>query len=142
MNESVELVGGPELIRNSLIRIGRTFLTFSDVATNCLRPFVAFVHEARPTRSPLTADVPEVILKVALTLAPGAIGPADAIELLVVREAMEVHCLLGGQMLSVTSDAGAPVVLAKVNVVSCEDPGEKVCRFDGATAANAGARLK
>src|SRR5450756_1147864 len=70
MNESVGLLLVP--IRNSLILIGLTFRTFSAVVSNCLPPCVGFVHQALPTRSPLKGAGPEVTLKVALTLAPGA----------------------------------------------------------------------
>src|SRR5690348_2338271 len=71
MNESVELVGGPALMRNSLILTGLTFRTFSTVVSVCLLP-VGFVHLALATRSPLNKAGPEVTLKVALTLVFGA----------------------------------------------------------------------
>ena len=76
MNESVALAGAPALMRNSLILIGLTLRTFSAVVSDCVTPLVACFHEARPTRSPLKAAGPEVTLKVALTLAPGATGSA------------------------------------------------------------------
>src|ERR1019366_7367015 len=44
MNESVELVGEPALMRNSLILIGLTFRTFSAVVSECFPPVVWFVH--------------------------------------------------------------------------------------------------
>src|ERR1035441_10194245 len=84
MNEFVELAGEPELTANSLILIGLTFRTFSAIFSDCVLPFV--VHEALPTRSPLKAAGPEVTLKVAFTLAPGATGAA----IVVVPEATEV----------------------------------------------------
>ena len=77
MNESVGLVGEPALMRNSLILIGLTFRTFSAVVSDCFAPLVWFVHWALPARSPLKAAGPEVTLKVALTLAPGATGSAN-----------------------------------------------------------------
>src|ERR1017187_2020319 len=93
MNEFVELVVEPSLMRNSLILIGLTFRTFSAVVSDCFLPFAGFVHEALPTRSPLNAAGPEVTLKVALTLAPGASGSGYATAVLVVPGTAEVHCL-------------------------------------------------
>src|ERR1035437_6803273 len=125
MNEFVELVVEPLLMRNSLILIGLTFRTFSAVVSDCFLPFAGFVQEALPTRSPLKAAGPEVTLKVALTLAPGASGSGNATAVLVVPGTTEVHCLLGTEMLNRTI-ARAPVVFVNVTVVSCEDPGENV----------------
>src|ERR1017187_7323988 len=122
MNEFVELLSA--LMRNSLILTGLTFRTFSAVISDCVRP-LAFVHEALPTRSPLKAAGPEVTLKVALTLAPGATGPAIVTDVSVLPGTTEVHCL-GTVMLNLTAVAGAPVVLVNVTVVSCEDPGANV----------------
>ena len=92
MNESVELAGEPALMRNSLILTGLTFRTFSAVVSDCVWP-LRFVHEALPTRSPLKAAGPEVTLKVALTLAPGATGSANVFDVSVAPETTEVHCL-------------------------------------------------
>ena len=92
MNEFVELAGEPALMRNSLILIGLTFRTFSAVVSDCVAPLVWFVHEALPTRSPLKAAGPEVTLKVALTLAPGATGSANVFDVSVAPETTEVHC--------------------------------------------------
>ena len=141
MNESVELAGEPELMRNSLILTGLTFRTFSAVVSDCFAPLVGFVHEALPTRSPLKAAGPEVTLKVALTLAPGATGSANVFDVSVVPATTEVHSLLGTEMLNLTPVAGAPVVLVNVTVVSCEDPGENVWSPGGVAVADAGARL-
>src|SRR5450759_1118237 len=141
MNESVELVGEPALMRNSLILIGLTFRTFSAVVSECFPPVVWFVHWALPTRSPLKAAGPEVTLKVALTLAPGATGSAIVTDVLVVPGTTEVHCLLGTEMLNWTPTAGAPVVFVNVTVVSCEDLGENVWSPGGVAVADAGARL-
>ena len=66
-------------MRNSLILTGLTFRTFSAVVSDCVLPS-RFVHEALPTRSPLKAAGPEVTLKVALTLAPGATGSANVFD--------------------------------------------------------------
>src|SRR4030042_4909365 len=110
MNEFVELSGEPELTANSLILIGLTFRTFSAVVSDCLWPLVEFVHEALPTRSPLKAAGPEVTLKVALTLAPGATGPVNVSDVLVEPGTTEVHPL-GTEILNLTSTAGAPVAL-------------------------------
>src|SRR5580693_6709357 len=139
MNEFVELPGA--LMRNSLILIGLTLRTFSAVVSDCVPPRVGFVHEALPTRSPLKAAGPEVTLKVALTLAPGATGPAIVTDVLDVPATTEVHCLLGTEMLNWTPTAGAPVVFVNVTVVSCEDPGENVWSPGGVAVADAGARL-
>jgi hypothetical protein len=78
----------------------------------------------------LKAAGPEVTLKVALTLAPGATGPAISEvlfsgECALVAATLAVHCL-GKEMPSVTLATGAPVVFVKVRVVSCEDSGENV----------------
>src|SRR5215831_9397638 len=107
MNEFVELSGVP--IRNSLILIGLTFRTFSAVVSDIVLPHVWLVQEACPAKSPLKAVGPEVTLKVALTLAPGATGPGIVADVLVEPATTEVHCL-GAEMLSLTPVAGAPVV--------------------------------
>src|ERR1700723_1369960 len=124
MNEFVELAGEPALMRNSLILIGLTFRTFSAVVSECVPPAVppeaGFVHEALATRSPLKAAGPEVTLKVAVTLAPGATGSAIVTEVLAPPGTKEVHCLLGTEMLNLTPTAGAPVVFVNVTLVSCE----------------------
>src|SRR5690349_4850775 len=99
MKESVELVGDPALMRNSLILIGLTFRTFSAVVSDCFAPLVWFVHWALPVRSPLKAAGPEVTLKVALTVAPGATGSPIVTDVLVAPGTTEVHCLLGTEML-------------------------------------------
>src|SRR5438067_9238302 len=112
MNELVGLLGPAELMRNSLILIGLTFRTFSAVVSDCFLP-LGFVHETLPTRSPLKAAGPEVTLKVALTLAPGAAGSAIVTDVLVLPGTTEVHCL-GTVMLNVTPVAGAPVVFVNV----------------------------
>src|ERR1035437_3065098 len=138
MNEFVESVGEPSLMRKSLIFTGLTFRTFSAVVPDCALPPV--VHRALPTRSPLKAAGPEVTLKVALTLAPGATGPANVFDVWVVSATKAVHCL-GAEMLNRTPVAGAPVVFVNVTVVSCEDPGENVWSPGGVAVADAGARL-
>jgi hypothetical protein len=79
-------------------------------------------------------------LKVALTVAPGATGPANVFEVSVPPETTEVHPV-GTEMLNLTPVAGAPVVLVNVTVVSCVEPGEKVWSPGGAATADAGARL-
>src|ERR1044071_7361364 len=125
MNESLEFAA-PELTRNSLIFTGLTFLTFSAVLSDSLAPVAWFVHWALPTRSPLKAACPEVILNVALTLAPGATASAIVADVLELPGTTDVHCRFGTAMLSWTPIAGAPVVFVNVTVVSCEDPGENV----------------
>src|ERR1017187_4491914 len=140
MNESVGLVGEPALMRNSLILIGLTFRTFSAVVSECFPPFAGFVHETLPTRSPLKAAGPEVTLKVALTLAPGATGSTNVFDVWVAPATKEVHCL-GTEMLNWTPAAGAPVGFVDVTGVACEDPGENVWSPGGVAVADAGARL-
>src|SRR6266567_943876 len=126
MNEFVELVREPSLMRNSLILIGLTFRPFSAVVSECFAPLVWFVQCALPIRSPLKAAGPEVTLNVALTLAPGATGSANVAAVFVVPETNEVHCLLGTEILNCTPVAGAPVAFVNVTVMSCDDPGENV----------------
>src|SRR5260370_18421592 len=108
--------------RNSLILIGLTLRTFSAVIPDCLVPWVGFVHEALPIRSPLKGAGPEVTLKVALTLAPGA-TESNVCDVSVVPGTTEVHCLLGTEMLGFTPTAVYPGVFVNVTVLSCEDPG-------------------
>src|SRR5581483_3497289 len=140
INELVELVGEPSLTRNSLILIGLTFRTFSTAVSVCLAPLVWFAHWALATRSPLKAAEPEVTLKVALTLAPGATGSANVADVLVAPETTDAHCL-GTEMLNWRLTAGTPVVLVKATVVSLESPGENVCSPGGAAVVEAGAML-
>ena len=90
-----------------MILIGLTFRTFSAVFSDCVWPLVEFVHEALPTRSPLKAAGPEVTLKVALTVAPGATGSANVFDVSVAPETTEVHPA-GTEMLNLTPVAGAP----------------------------------
>ena len=138
MNALVGLVLVPT--RNSLILIGLTLRTFSAVVTLCLAPFAEFVHAALPIRSPLKGAGPEVTLKVALTLAPGA-TESNVCDVWVVPGTKEVHCLLGTEMLSFTPTARDPVVFVNVTVESCEDPGVNVCSPGGVVVAEAGVRL-
>src|SRR5271165_1507989 len=116
MNESVALVGGPELMRNSLILTGFTFRTFSTIVTDCSLSLVWFFHEALPIRSPLRGAGPEVTLNVALTLAPGATGPSNVFEVSELPATSADHCF-GNSRLSFTRAAGAPVVFVKVTAV-------------------------
>src|ERR1019366_1107875 len=119
---------------NSLILTGRTLRTFSAVLSDCLP--LALVHEASATKSPLKAACPEVTSKVAPTMAPGATGSGNVL----LPEATAAQPL-GAERLSLTFVAGASVVFVNVAVVSCEDPGVKVCSPGGVAAADAGARL-
>ncbi len=124
MNESVGFAE-PDPTRNSLILIGLTFRTFSTAASECVLPVAAFVQLACATRSPLKGVWPEVILNVALTLAPGAMGPAIDSTALELAFTTEVHSR-GTLTLSFRSFAGAPVVLVNRTVVSCDDSGVNV----------------
>src|SRR6266702_2440479 len=138
MNALVGLVLVPA--RNSLILIGLTLRTFSVVIPDCFAPFVGFVHAALPIRSPLKGAGPEVTLKVALTLAPGA-TESNVCDVSVVPGMKEVHCLLGTEMLSFTPAARDPVVFVNVTVEFCEDPGVNVWSPGGVVVAEAGDRL-
>src|SRR5207302_937418 len=126
MNESV-VFAELEPMRNSLILIWLTLRAFMAAISECVVPLFVSVHEALPTRSPLKAIGPAVILKVALTLAPGATGSANVFDESRVPATTDVQFLSGKAMLNRTPVAGASVVLVNVTVVSCEDPGEKVC---------------
>src|SRR6267154_3862154 len=137
MNALVGLVLVPT--RNSLILIGLTLRTFSAVVADCLPPCPGFVHEALPIRSPLKGSGPEVTLKVALTLAPGA-TESNVCDVSVVPGTKEVHCL-GTEMLSFTPAAVDPVVFVNVTVLSCEDCGANVWSPGGVAVAEAGVRL-
>src|SRR5262249_10518659 len=139
MNEFVELVGESALTRNSLILIGLTFRAFSAVVSDCVLPFIAFVHETLPTRSPLKAASPEVTLKVALTLAPGATGPAIVTAVLVVPGPTEVQCL-GTEILNLIPVAGARVELVNPGVRSADGPGENVWSPGALAGAAAGGK--
>src|SRR6266567_1912007 len=138
MNALVGLVLLPA--RNSLILIGLTLRTFSAVVSLCLTPFVAFVRAALPIRSPLKGTGPEVTLKVALTLAPGA-TESNVCDVSVVPGTKEVHCLLGTEILSFTPTARDPVVFVNVTVESCEDSGVNVWSPGGVLVSEAGVRL-
>ena len=73
----------------------------------------------------MKAAGPEVTLKVALTLAPGATGSANVFDVLAPGDD-------GGPLLAGHGEAqakpaaGAPVVFVNVTVVSCEEPGENI----------------
>src|SRR5437763_471469 len=125
--------------RNSLILIGLVFRTCSAEVADCRPPLAGFVHEALPTRSPLKGIGPEVTLKV--TLAPGATGCGNVIEVSLVPGMTDLHNRLGREMLSFTPTAGVPAVFVNVTVESCEDPGANVCSPGGVAVAEAGVRL-
>src|SRR4051812_24517295 len=108
---------------NSLILIGLTFRTFSTALSVCTGPPFASAHETSATRSPLNGVGPEVTLKVATTVAPGATGPTTVAG--VEAEAVAVQPR-GPERLSLTLLTAAPVVFLNVTVVSCEEPGENV----------------
>src|SRR4051812_1809550 len=127
--------------RNSLILIGLTLRTFSVVVSLRLMPFAGFVHVALPIRSPLKAAGPEVIRKVALTLAPGA-TESNVCDVSVPPGTTDVHCLFGTATRSLTSTTVDPVVFVNVTVESCEDPGANVWSPGGLPVADAGVRLR
>jgi hypothetical protein len=74
----------------------------------------------------LKAAEPDVILNVALTLAPGATGSVNDFDVPPPSATTEVHCLPGMEMLNLTLAAGAPVVFVNVTVVFYDEPGENV----------------
>ncbi len=96
------------------------------------RAVAAFVHSALPVRKPAPVVAGEVTLKVALTLAPGAIGSVNVFVVSVLPETTEVHPV-GAEMLNLMSVAGAPVVLVNVTVTSCVDLGVNVVTRDRLT---------
>src|ERR1039458_7890718 len=126
MKELVGLPGDPELMRNSLILTGLALRTFSAVVSDCGFPVAWLVHAALATRSPLKGAGPEVTLKLALTLAPGATGSAKVFTISLPPETKAVHCLPGTARLKRRPAREAPVVLVKVTVVSCAEPGVKI----------------
>src|ERR1019366_74121 len=132
MKESVELTA------NSLILIGLTFRAFSIAVSDWLAR--AIVQEALATRSPLKAAGPEVTLKVALTVAPGATGSAKVFAVSVPPETTEVQPA-GREMLNLTPSAGDAETFLNVTVASCEEPGENVWSPGGVSRAEAGDRL-
>src|ERR1700704_5851339 len=100
--------------RNSLILIGLMFLMFSVAVCDCVPVLPGLRHWALPTMSPLKAPDPDVTLKVALTLAPGATGCVKLTVLLEVPTAMAVHPCLSTETLNFTFETGDPVVFVNV----------------------------
>ena len=141
MKELVALAGEPEPRAYSLILIGLTLRTFSAIMSICICPFVGFVHAALATISPLKAVAPEVTLKVALTLAPGAIDSEKVLVASVASATEELHPA-GTKMLNLTPTTGVSVVLTNVTVASCEVPGANVWSPGGVAVAEAGAMLR
>src|SRR5262245_25295740 len=136
MNESVAF--GPALMRNSLIFTGDTLRIFCTADSLCVLPFT--FHEALPTRSPLSAAEPDVIRKVALALAPGAIASPNDFTATAPPDTTEFQPV-GAETLSSSPVIAAPVVFRNVTVVSCEEPGENVWSPGGMLTAAAGAML-
>ncbi len=90
-------------------------------------------------RSPLRVFGPEVTVKFALTLAPGASGPENCFAVSPVPATTAFHDGSGKVSSSLMADTGVAAVLVKVTVVSCDEPGENVCSPGGVAAAEAGA---
>src|SRR4051812_2637800 len=130
MNEFIKLVVEPSLTRNSLILMRLTLRTFWAVFSDCVRPFA--VHVALPTRSPLKNAGPDVTLKVAPTVAPGA-----TVSFVNADTPVAVHWL-GTPMLNLRPVTTAPVVFVNVTVTFWEDPGENVWSPGFVAAAGAG----
>src|ERR1035437_4418758 len=116
MNWLVELM--LVLKRISLIFIGRTFLTFWAVVSDCVPPVMGFFHSALPIRKPAPVFADAMTLKVVLTLTPGATGVVNVFEVSTASEITEVHPL-GKEMLNLTSVTVTPVVFVNVSVMSC-----------------------
>ena len=83
---------------------------------------------------------PAVMVKVALTLAPGAMGSEKVFEEVCVPWTTAFHCVLGKARLSARERMGVAEVLVKVTVVSFARPGAKVWR-PGECLAEAGMML-
>src|SRR6185437_13822070 len=113
MNESVGLDGEPEPTANSLIFTGLTFRTFSAILADCIPPAAWFSQKAVANKSPLKAADPEVTVKVALTLAPGAIVSENDFEASLLPETTAFHSL-GTMRLNLSPIAGVPVVFLNV----------------------------
>src|SRR5688572_3042049 len=117
------LVGlDPALKRTSLILIGNAFRTRAVVVSDCVLRS-QFVHSALPVTKPAPVRGGAVILKVAVTLAPGATLPSEAFDARTVHPA-------GAEMLNLTPDTGAPVVFVNVAVRSWADLGVNVMTRD------------
>jgi hypothetical protein len=110
-----ELVGLPPVpVRYSLILIGLLLRTCSAVVPLCRGPWPGAVHAPRPVRSPSNGAGPEVTVKVALTLAPGATA-SKVWDVSSVPVTTEVHPS-GFDRLSFTPETGALLVLVNVSV--------------------------
>src|SRR5947208_1055144 len=117
MKALVGLAGSP--IRNSLMRTGLTLRTFSTAVSDRVRPSAR--HEALPVRSPLKAALAGVTLKVARTLAPGAIeAKLVAPDAAACQEA-------GSTRLSRTPLAAVRSTLVKLTMTSWLSPNAKLC---------------
>jgi hypothetical protein len=66
----------PVLKRTSLILTGEAFLTLCLTVSTRTVLVLKLVHLTRPVKTPPSVIAGEVTLKVALTVAPGAIGPS------------------------------------------------------------------
>src|SRR3954471_13314393 len=109
------LVGLPPVpVRYSLILIGLLFRTCSVVVPLCRGPWPGVVQAPRPVRSPSNAAAPEVTVKVALTLAPGATD-SNGCGVAVVAVTTEFHPA-GVDRLSLTPEAGDSEVFVNVSV--------------------------
>src|SRR5215472_9058457 len=131
MNEFVELPVVPT--RNSLITIGSVLRTASLEVTDWLLPSWA-VQVAVPFRSPLNDWLPDVTLKVALTLAPGA---TDANEVWLPPATVDCQPV-GTDNCRFTFVAADAAVLVNVKVDCCDEPGLNVCNPVGCAVSDAG----
>ena len=121
--------------RNSLITIGSVLRTASVAVTDWL-PAPWLLQVALPVRSPLNDFAPAVTLKVALVLAPGAIGPNFC-------ESVSLPTSLdfqpgGTESCSLTLFSVDEEVFVNVSVDCCEEPGVNVCNPTGCTVSVAG----
>src|SRR5438105_4126277 len=97
------------LKRTSLILTGRTFRTLCVIVSDDTPPFAGPVHSALPVMTPAPVADADVTLKVALMLAPGAIGSTNVTDVREVLESTALH-RLGTAMLSLTPIKVVPVV--------------------------------
>src|SRR4029434_10125713 len=104
------------LKRTSLILTGRRLRILAVVVSDCFA-FAALVHSTFPVRNPAPVDAGELTRKVVVTFAPGASGVSNATDVPVPPDA-ETDQPDGTEILSLTPDATAPVVLVNVSVTS------------------------
>src|SRR5688572_15835684 len=106
MNWFVGLAPAPN--RTSLILIGKTFRTLAVVVSDCVLRVAGSIHSALPVRKPAPVRAGAVILKVAVTLAPGATGVLNVIDVSLPPEAFDERTVhpAGAEILNLTPGTG------------------------------------